>query len=171
MTSQCVQHLQTERQTNGVCSNANSNDVSAERQCLLSQFDKLANLPSHAMQVYITASHLHVIAFSEETKLLCSVANDGVLMLQALQAAAASHSADPTDHSAAQHLVACLGKAKDAAEMRPKVWLSLVESQEGVLQALVAGLLSWQMPSALERALQLVMLLLPAPETHKDGLK
>jgi len=64
-----------------------------------------------------------------------------------------------------------LGKAKDAAETRPKVWLSLVESQEGVLQALVAGLLSWQMPSALERALQLVMLLLPAPEIPKDGLK
>ena len=98
-------------------------------------------------------------------------ANNGLLMLQALQAAAASHSVDPTDHSAAQHLVACLGKAKDAAETRPKVWLSLVESQEGVLQALVAGLLSWQMPSALERALQLVMLLLPAPEIPKDGLK
>ncbi len=101
---------------------------------------------------YLNASHLHVIAFSEETKILRSVANNGLLMLQALQAAAASHSADPTDHSAAQHLVACLGKAKDAAESRPKVWLSLVESQEGVLQALVAGLLSWQMPSALERA-------------------
>ncbi|KAL0024070.1 hypothetical protein WJX79_002966 [Trebouxia sp. C0005] len=90
---------------------------------------------------------------------------------KALQAAAASHNADTADHSAAQQLVACLGKAKDAAETRPKVWLSLVESEEGVLQALVAGLLSWQMPSALERTLQMVMLLLPPPEIPKDGLK
>lgn len=119
----------------------------------------------------VIASHLQVIAFSEETKLHNSEADNGLVVLQALQAAAASHSADPTDHSPAQHLVACLGKAKDAAETRPKVWLSLVDSEEGVLQALVAGLLSWQMPSALERALQLVMLLLPAPEIPKNGLK
>ena len=119
----------------------------------------------------VIASHLQVIAFSEERKLLNSEADNDLVVLQALQAAAASHSADPTDHSAAQHLVACLGKANDAAETRPKVWLSLVDSEEGVLQALVAGLLSWQMPSALERALQLVMLLLPAPEIPKNGLK
>lgn len=103
--------------------------------------------------------------------MLYFVADNGLVMLQALQAAAASHNADTADHSAAQQLVACLGKAKDAAETRPKVWLSLVESEEGVLQALVAGLLSWQMPSALERTLQMVMLLLPPPEIPKDGLK
>ena len=160
MTSQCLQHLQAALQTNGVCSN---------------ETQMIHQRSFNVCRVILQVSECQPLACqcspSEETKLLYSVANDDLVMLQALQAAAASHTADPTDHSAAQHLVACLGKAKDAAETRPKVWLSLVESQEGVLQALVAGLLSWQMPSALERALQLVMLLLPAPEIPKDGLK
>jgi len=85
--------------------------------------------------------------------------------------APAANTADPTDHSAAQQLVACLGRMKEAAEARPKVWLSLVDSDQGALPGLVAGLLQWQTPSALERALQLMMLLLPAPEIPKDGLK
>jgi len=145
----------------------NLEDTSVKFQFLL---HKLANLQLHAKQA-CDCQPLAYHCLFWETKMLHSVADNGLVMLQALQAAAASHSADPTDHSAAQHLVACLGKAKDAAETRPKVWLSLVESEEGVLQALVAGLLSWQMPLAQERALQLVMLLLPAPEIPKDGLK
>ena len=91
--------------------------------------------------------------------------------MQALQAAVASHHADPSSHSAAQLLVGSLGKMKDAAEARPKVWLGLVDADSGLVKGLVAGLLCWQMPSALERALQLLMLLLPAPEIPKDGLK
>ena len=60
---------------------------------------------------------------------------------------------------------------KDAAEARPKVWLAVATADRAILPALVAGLLSWQMPSALERGLQLLGMLLPAPELPKDGLK
>ena len=165
MTLQSLQHLQTVLQTNAVCSTMT--------QMMHQQSCNACCVIFSCLQICSSMLSKHTVAslFFEETEMLHSVVNNGLLMLQALQAAAASHSADPTDHSAAQHLVACLGKAKDAAETRPKVWLSLVESEDGVLQALVAGLLSWQMPSALERALQLVMLLLPAPEIPKDGLK
>ena len=93
------------------------------------------------------------------------------VVVQALQAAMVTFSTDPTSHGAAQQLIACLCKTKEAAEARPKVWLTLVSSEQGVLSALMAGLLHWQMPSALEKALQLIMLLLPAPEIPKDGLK
>ena len=82
-----------------------------------------------------------------------------------------AHMQDPSSHSAAQQLVTRLGSLKEVAEARPKVWLGLVASDKDVLPALVAGLLQWTMPSALERALQLVMLLLPAPEVLKDGIR
>lgn len=78
---------------------------------------------------------------------------------------------DPSSHTAAQQLVTRLGSLKEVAEARPKVWLGLVDSDKDVLPALMAGLLQWRMPSALERALQLVMLLLPAPEILKDGIR
>ena len=90
---------------------------------------------------------------------------------QALQEAAVVHSANPSSHSAAQQLVTALGKTKETAEGRPKVWLSLVSSDRAVLPALVAGLLSWKMPSAQERGLQLLALVLPAAELPKEGLK
>ena len=91
--------------------------------------------------------------------------------MQALQNALTSYSKDVTSHSAAQQLVTQLGSLREVAEARPRVWLSLVDTQKDALPALVAGLLQWQLPSALERALQLFMLLLPAPEIPKDGLK
>lgn len=82
-----------------------------------------------------------------------------------------AHMQDPSSHTAAQQLVTGLGSLKEAAEARPKVWLGLVDSDKDALPTLVAGLLQWRMPSALERALQLIMLLLPAPEILKDGIR
>ena len=94
-----------------------------------------------------------------------------VLWLQAVQAAVVTHLQEPSSHSAAQQLVTGLGSLREAAEARPKVWLGLADSQKDALPSLVAGLLHWRMPSALERALQLFLLLLPAPEIPKDGIK
>lgn len=91
--------------------------------------------------------------------------------MQALQAAVDTHLQDPSDHNAAQQLVTRLGSLREAAEARPKVWLGLVDSEKGAVPALVAGLLQWRVPAALERALQLLMLLIPSPEIPKDGIK
>ena len=88
-----------------------------------------------------------------------------------MQTAVTSYSEDVTSHSAAQQLVTQLGSLREAAEARPKVWLSLMDAQKDALPAIVAGLLQWQLPLALERGLQLFMLLLPASEIPKDGLK
>ena len=96
---------------------------------------------------------------------------DCSVLLQSLQASVATHLQDPSSHSAAQQLVTQLGSLKEAAEARPKVWLALVDSQKDAVPTLVAGLLQWRVPLALERALQLLMLLLPSPELSKDGIK
>lgn len=82
-----------------------------------------------------------------------------------------THLQDPSNHTAAQQLVTQLGSLREAAEARPKVWLGVVDSQKDALPALVAGLLHWRVPAALERALQLFMLLLPPPEIPKDGIR
>ena len=94
-----------------------------------------------------------------------------LVLLQALRAVVDTHLQDPSNHTAAQQLVTRLGSLREAAEARPKVWLGLVDSQKDALPALVAGLLQWRVPAALERALQLLMLLLPPPEIPKDGIK
>ena len=91
--------------------------------------------------------------------------------LQVLQTAASAYMVDAGSYDAAQKLLTNLQSLKEAAESRPRVWLEFVAAQLAVLPFLVKGLLHWQFAVAMERVLQLLTLLLPAPVLPKEGLK
>lgn len=92
-------------------------------------------------------------------------------VLQDLQQAAPACAASTGSYTAAQQLLSRLQSLKEAAEARPKVWLAYATAHQALLSRLVAGLLQWKLVAAVEIVLHLLVLLLPAPEIPKEGIK
>lgn len=93
------------------------------------------------------------------------------IALQAILQAAQAYASSPCSYTAAQQLLRHLQALKEAAEARPKVWLAHVTAHKATLPLLIAGLLQWKLVAAMETVLQLLSLLLPAPEAPKEGPK
>lgn len=91
--------------------------------------------------------------------------------MQTIQQAAQAYAASAGSYAAAQQLLSCLQALKEAAEARPKVWLAHAAAYKTMLPLLISGLLHWKVVSIMEIVLQLLLLLLPAPDIPKTGLK